>query len=272
MLTTNTVRLAAATAVLLTLGAAPGRARADVPTGTPTFGDPLHIDNRYHPFRVHRIRLYEQIRGGGDLHVIDVFLPETRTFSFGGAEVECRVLEEWEVDAGEIVEISRNYFAQADDGTVYYFGETVDEFEDGEVVAHGGSWLVGGPGEGDPEETVTAEAPTVFMPAEPEVGDRWKAEDLPDAGIEEFDRVRAILRRFAVPAATYRNVLKVEERTPDVGFKWYAPRVGFVQQRSGTEVVALTRLIDAEDEDERAEELEEILADLLGDDDPCDED
>jgi hypothetical protein len=271
MLTQNTFRSVGAAIVCLALGTAPGPARADVPTGTPAFSDPLDIDNPYHPFRAHRIRRYEQIRGGGNLHVIDVFLPDTRTFTFGGTDVECRVLQEWEIDAGEIIEISLNFFAQADDGTVYYFGETVDTYEGGEVVGHDGSWLVGGPDAGDPADTVTADEPTVFMPADPEVGDRWKAEDLPEAGIEEFDRVLRILRRFAVPKGTFRNVLKVEERTPDVGFKWYAPRVGFVQQQGGNEVVALTHLIDSDDAEEREEQLEEILEELLGDDD-CDED
>jgi hypothetical protein len=247
-------------------------ARADVPTGRPRFSLPLDIDNTYHPFVKFRIRLYQQTIGGGDVHVIDVFRPGTRTFTMSdGTRVECAILEEWEVEDGEILEISRNFFAQADDGTVYYFGETVDVYEGGVVVGHDGSWLVGGPSGDDPEETVAADEPTVFMPADPEVGDQWKAEDLPEEGIEEFDRVLAFVRRLETPAGTFRDVLKVEERTPDVGIKWYAPGVGFVQQKDGREVVSLVDVIDSDDKSEMREELEEILEDLLGEDDGNDD-
>ncbi|MGQ0615228.1 MAG: hypothetical protein ACT4PV_15955 [Planctomycetaceae bacterium] len=253
-------------ALLFTLPLDP--ATAEVPTGTPTFSDPLAIDNAHLPFLRYRIRLYEQVKGGGDLHVIDVYLGGTRMFEWNGAMVECAMLQEWEVDAGEVVEISINYFAQADDGTVYYFGETVDKYDGGAIVGHGGSWLVGGPEAGDPAETVTADDPTIFMPADPEVGDQWKAEDLPDFDIEEFDEVVKIVKKLKVPAGKFKSVLKVKEETPDVGFKWYAPGVGFIQQQDGREVVSLEEIIDNDDADEMAEELEEILEELLG----CDED
>jgi|GEM_PF-1981418 len=261
--------LATLAAVLVLPFSSPPRAvSAEVPTGTPVFSCPLDIDNRYMPFREHRIRLYEQVRGVGDLHVIDIFRSNTRTFTWNGDEVECRELEEWEVADGEIVEISWNYFAEADDGTVYYFGEVVDKYEGGEVVAHDGSWLVGGPSGDDPLDTVTASRPTVFMPANPQAGDRWKAEDLPAAGIEEFDRVQRIVRRLETPYGAFRHVLHVEERTPEVATKWYAPRVGFVQQRSSDgEVVALIEIEDSADAEETQEELDEIVEELLGLDD-----
>ena len=151
---------------------------------------------------------------------------------------------------------------------MYYFGEVVDKYEGGEVVAHDGSWLVGGRSGDDPLDTVTASTPTVFMPANPEVGDRWKAEDLPAAGIEEFDLVQRILRQLETPYGVFQRVLQVEERTPDVGTKWYAPRVGFVRQRSSDgEVVALVEIEDAEDAEETQEELDEIVEELLGLDD-----
>ena len=50
------------------------------------------------------------------------------------AGVETRVVEERETEDEELIEVSRNFFAQARDGTVCYFGEDVDFLEDGEVV------------------------------------------------------------------------------------------------------------------------------------------
>lgn len=58
--------------------------------------------------------------------------------------VTTRVVTETEMADGELTEISRNYFAQCTEtGSVFYFGEHVDIYEDGEVVSHGGEWLAG---------------------------------------------------------------------------------------------------------------------------------
>ncbi|MCA9315712.1 MAG: hypothetical protein R3F05_04345 [Planctomycetota bacterium] len=236
---------------------------AEVPGGTPTFTSDATIDNPWVPFRDYRIRIYEQTKGGSDKYVIDVFTGRTRTFSWNGSSVTCRELQEWEIEDGGILEISLNWFAQATNGTVYYFGETVDQYEDGEIVAHGGSWLVGGPQAGDPAGTVTASDPTVFMPRHPAVGDVWKAEDLPDEGIEEFDTVLRIRKNLRVPLGRFRRVLLVQEETPDVGTKWYAKGFGFIQQADDEETISLVEVEDADDADDMAEELDELVEELL---------
>jgi hypothetical protein len=57
---------------------------------------------------------------------------------------ETRVVEERETENGELVEVSRNYFAVCKPSNdIYYFGEDVDDYEDGEIVGHGGAWLAG---------------------------------------------------------------------------------------------------------------------------------
>ena len=252
-------------ALLLGLSGLYDIARAEVPTGTPTFSDPLDIDNKYHPFVEFRLRVYEVQEGHTELTVIDVFTPDTRTFDWDGGTVECACLQEWEIEEGEIVEISLNYFAQADGGTVYYFGETVDIYEDGEIVSHEGSWLVGGPGAGDPEETATADDPAVFMPANPEIGDVWKPEDLPDDDIEEFVEAIKFRDKLLTPVEKFEDVLEVQEETPDLEQKWYAADIGFVKGKETGEILMIEDLIDAADEDEMLDELEEILDELLED-------
>ena len=58
--------------------------------------------------------------------------------------VETRIVEERETDDGQMVEVSRNYFAISKrTGNVYYFGEDVDIYKDGKVASHDGSWLSG---------------------------------------------------------------------------------------------------------------------------------
>ena len=58
--------------------------------------------------------------------------------------VETRVVEDRELKNGQLIELTRDYYA-IDSGTndVYYFGEDVDVYENGKVVGHEGAWLSG---------------------------------------------------------------------------------------------------------------------------------
>ena len=76
------------------------------------------------------------------------------------AGVEVLVLEEKVLANDELVEQALDFFAQHQDGTVYYFGELVDNYESGKIVDHAGTWLAGKNG---------AE-PGIIMPADPVVG------------------------------------------------------------------------------------------------------
>jgi hypothetical protein len=57
---------------------------------------------------------------------------------------QTRVIEERESVGGELVEISRNFFAICEEtNSVFYFGEEVDIYENGMIVGHEGAWLAG---------------------------------------------------------------------------------------------------------------------------------
>ena len=81
------------------------------------------------------------LEGQEDDEVIDLVitvLNETKVVD----GTETRIVEERESENGELVEISRNYFAVCKPANdVFYFGEDVDDYEDGEIVSHGGAWL-----------------------------------------------------------------------------------------------------------------------------------
>src|SRR5437762_8182422 len=113
-------------------------ARASVPTGTPppTFGNPLNITNRYQPFQPGGVKVYRGTKGKTRQVVVDLYRTDTRTFRLNSRNVECRILQEIAFENGQLVESSLNFFAQADDGTVYYFGEIVDIFENGVITSH----------------------------------------------------------------------------------------------------------------------------------------
>jgi hypothetical protein len=119
-------------------------ARAEVPSGPPKFSNPLNIDNTFFPFEPGGLKVFTGSDHGTKTKAIDNYLTTTRTFKLNGKNVPCRIMVEEAYEDGELVERSFNYFAQADDGTVYYFGEVVDNYENGVIVDHDGSWLVGG--------------------------------------------------------------------------------------------------------------------------------
>ena len=117
----------------------------------------LTIDNGFFPLVVGNQSVLEGEDDEGVLIRVEIsVLDETEEV----ADITTRVLEEMEFADDELIEVSRNFFAQAPDGTVCYFGEDVDEFVDGEV-SHEGAWRAGENGN----------VPGIIMPADPQVGD-----------------------------------------------------------------------------------------------------
>jgi hypothetical protein len=219
-----------------------GPARASVPTGTPTFTNPLNITNRYQPFQPGGVKVYRGTKGKTAQVVVDLYRSDTRTFVIGHTtRVECRILQEIAFENGQLVESSLNFFAQADDGTVYYFGEVVDIYENGVITSHEGSWLVGGPQGSDPRETATASVPTVFMPAIPELGDTFKQEDLFPT-VDETDQVVGVGQTVTVEAGRFDDTIQILETSrldPGTETKWYAPGVGVVKSTAKGEKLEL---------------------------------
>jgi hypothetical protein len=157
-------------------------------------------------------------------------------------DVPCRIVQETEFEGGRLSEISRNFFAQADDGSVYYFGEIVDTYDNGQIVDHEGSWLVGGATDpNDPVTTADAPSPTLFMPANPEPGDTFKQEDLLPI-VDETDTIRRVGETVSTPAGRMKDCLRVLETSaldPAPETKWYAPGLGAVRGHTRGEDFAL---------------------------------
>lgn len=135
-----------------------------------------------------------------------------------------RVVEERESEDGELVEVSRNFFAECrESGAVWYFGEDVDDFEDGELVGHGGAWRAG----------VGGATAGVLMPGTPLAGSRFFQEVAP--GVAE-DRAEIVATRVAVevPFGAFDDALHVldsDALEPDApgDAKFYVPGIGLVK-------------------------------------------
>jgi hypothetical protein len=213
------------------------------PAAGPHFSTPLAIDNPFAPFVVGGSKSYEGSNGSAVAEVTDEYLSATRAFVLEGQPVECRQLVEIDYEDGVLHEISQNFFAQDDDGSVWYFGETVDNYVDGQIDNHEGSWLVGGPTDpADPIETATAAQPGLFMPAAPQPGDHWKPENLFPIVDETVTLLKAGLELELV-AGDFEGVILTRETsllqgsTPER--KWYAPGVGVVLAKGAGESLEL---------------------------------
>jgi len=133
-----------------------------------------------------------------------------------------RVVEEREEEDGELKEVSMNFFAVCKEhGDVFYFGEEVDEYEDGKIVSHSGAWRA------DEKDSRAG----IIMPGTVLLGARHYQEIAPNA----MDRAE-IMRddvTLKTPAGTFANCILVEETSgldpAEKCYKTYAPGIGLIQ-------------------------------------------
>ncbi len=175
-------------------------------------------DNPYFPLKPGEERRYEGTEDG-DLVVLTIrTLADTEVVS----GVETRVVEERETHSGELVEVSRNFFAAATDGSVCYFGEDVDIYEGGEIVSHEGAWRAGDGGA----------VQGIIMPGQPAVGQSYDQERAPGVA-QDHAEVQSTSESLTVPAGSFSKVSKTRETTvlePGVEeFKWYAANAGLIR-------------------------------------------
>lgn len=168
----------------------------------PETGGPfsLVIDNGFFPVVVGSEIVLEGVDDEGTLVRVEMTVPGDTEVVAG---VETRVLVETEFEDDELIEVSRNFLVQAPDGTVCYYGEEVDNIEDGEVINHDGSWRAGENGN----------LPGIIMPAEPEVGMVFQQEAAPGIA-EDQAEVIALGEEIDVPAGMFSDTVTMEDCNP----------------------------------------------------------
>jgi hypothetical protein len=165
----------------------------------PSFSNPTSITNPLHPSS----RLAQVIYGGQvdgkPLRTEFTLLPETKTITWDGQRVETVVLQYLNFLDGRIEEVALDWFAQADDGAVWYFGEDVFNYSDGAVADTKGSWIAG---KGGP--------PAMIMPASPKVGNVYRSENIPAVVFEEVT-VKTVGQTVPGPSGPVGGALAVTE-------------------------------------------------------------
>ena len=186
------------------------------------FTNPTAITNLYLPLASLNVDTLEGIEGEDTILVVRLIRTDTsRTFTVGGKSVATLAMEDREYVNGELEEVTLDYFGQADDSTVHYFGEDVDEYDEGQVVGHSGAWLYG------VQTTVLG----VIMPGHPTFGQTFYLESVPGITIER-DSVVSLSDTVTVPAGTFTGCLMIAENIGGgvIEYKYYAPNVGVVKE------------------------------------------
>jgi hypothetical protein len=160
------------------------------------------------------------LEGGNEVLKITV-LDETESVD----GILTRVVEEREWKNGELIEVSRNYFALCDKtNDVYYFGEEVDMYQGGKLSSHGGAWRSGQDGA----------RYGLIMPGKPNLGKKYYQEIAPGVAMDRAEIV-SLEDELQTPAGNFTNSLKTMEGTAlnpmESEFKIYAPGVGLIQDQ-----------------------------------------
>lgn len=190
------------------------------------------VDNPYMPLVVGRTLTYQE----GNERVVIAHTDSTRKVM----GVEVRVVRDREYDGERLIEDTEDWFAQDNDGNVWYFGEATAECRDGTITTRAGEWQAG----------VDGAQPGIVMLAAPRVGDYYRQEFYRGRA-EDVARVRELGATVAHEGTTYQAVIVTEDFTAlepgQLEHKMYAPDVGLIQEGPAGGVAV--RLIDRTDGD-----------------------
>src|SRR5215468_10519961 len=189
--------------------------------------DPAHfvavVDNPYFPLPVGRKLVYTGIKDG-QTQIDTVIVTDQKKMILG---IPATVVSDIATHDGTVLEKTFDYYAQDDEGNVWYLGEDTTAFVSKGKSDTSGSFLAG----------VDCAQPGMIMPANPQIPDAWRQECY--AGhAEDTAWVVATGGSVTVPYGKVRNVLTTLESTRlEPGAydeKIYGPGIGIVSERSLT--------------------------------------
>ena len=148
------------------------------------------VDNPYFPHIPGSKFVYEgQTREG--LERVEIIVLEETKVVMG---VTTTIMRDTVYLDGQIKEDTYDWLAQDKEGNVWYFGEDVNDYENGVVVDRDGTWLAGKDG-----------PPAMIMPANPQVGNIYRVENIPGNVFEEVT-VQAINQTLEGPRGLIKGV------------------------------------------------------------------
>jgi hypothetical protein len=196
----------------------------------PPFTNSTSVTNPLFPISaLHSAILNGQV-DGTPLKIETTLLPDTRMVEWSpGQCVRTLVSQFVAYKGGRIEEVALDFYAQADDGSVWYFGEDVFNYRRGVVADTGGTWLAGKEGPA-----------AMIMPAQPKVGDVNRPENIPGLVFEEVS-VKTIGATVAGPRGPVQGAMIGSELHDDGTRedKYFAPGYGEFRSSDGSDLEAM---------------------------------
>lgn len=195
-------------------------------TGLPQGSDPVEldpddftteIDNPYWPMEPGTRWTYRELdEDGSELKVVVVVTTETKEIANG---ITARVVRDVVTEDGELIEDTKDWYAQDSAGNIWYLGEETAEFEDGKLATRAGSFEAG----------VDGALPGIAMPGDPQVGMKYRQEYY-EGEAEDNGEILSLDEMAEVPFGHFDDVLLTKDTItiePDVlEYKLYARGVG----------------------------------------------
>jgi hypothetical protein len=188
------------------------------------FSAPLTIDNPMFPLVADTQFVYRgKVVEGGE--------PKRHSVVFTVTDLSkvvdhVRTVVAWDQDflEGRLQEQELAFFAQDDKGNVWNFGEYPEEYSRGKFAGAPSTWI---------RETAGAYG-GIHMLSQPRVGARYQEGLVPAIEFDDVSRVTRTGQATCVPAGCYRQVLVVDETSPNDPtsghqIKYYSPRAGLIR-------------------------------------------
>jgi hypothetical protein len=209
------------------LDVAPDSARVDI--AMPTFSNPTEITNPLFPVSSQASVLMLGHVDDKPFRTEVTLLPYTRIVEWQGGQVTTAVSQYVAYLDGKIQEVAYDLYAQADDGSVWYFGEDVFDFADGAIVTTEGTWQAGRDGPA-----------AMIMPGQPQVGDVYRTENAPGLVFEQVT-VQSVDEVLDGPLGPVQGGLVARELHADGATedKQFAPGYGEFSTSDGADLEAL---------------------------------
>jgi len=198
----------------------------------PRFSNSTSVTNPLFPIsKLHSAILNGKV-SGKVFRVETTLLPDTRIIEWRKGQCVRTLVSQYVAYLdGRIEEVALDFYAQADDGSVWYFGEDVYNYAGGVVRDTSGTWLAGKEGPA-----------AMIMPGAPKVGDVNRLENIPGLVFEEV-AVKEISKTVAGPRGQVKGALVGRELHDDGTFsdKVFAPGYGefFTAHEGDVEALAL---------------------------------
>ena len=222
---------------LARLPLAPDSKRVDL--ATPPFTHSTQVTNPLFPISELHSAVLNGTIDGKPFHTETTLLPYTRALEWPpGHQVEALVSQYVAFLDGRIQEVALDYYAQADDGSVWYLGEDVFDYnEEGLVAFTTDSWTTGPDG-----------PPAMIMPAHPKVGEAFRTENIPGLVFEQVT-VKTVGKTVQGPSGPVEGAMVGQELHDDgkTSDKVFAPGYGeyLTRDTDGVEAMALAVPTDA---------------------------